>query len=81
MTTISLKLPDDLAAALDEAARAKHVSRSEFFRAALTQAIEGGSEKKRGRSLFDRSRDLCGAGDSGMGDLSSNPKHLEGFGS
>ena len=81
MTTISLKLPDDLAAALDEAARAKHVSRSEFFRAALTQAIEGDSGKKWQRSLFDRSRDLCGAGDSGMGDLSSNPKHLEGFGS
>lgn len=32
-------------------------------------------------SAYDLMRDVCGAWDSGVGDLASNPVHLEGFGS
>jgi hypothetical protein len=31
-------------------------------------------------SLYEQSADLCGKGKSGLRDLASNPKHLEGFG-
>lgn len=57
MTTISLKVPDELLARMDAVA------------------------SKTPLSLFDRSTDLCGKESSELGDLASNPKHLEGFGS
>lgn len=80
MTTISLKIPEELASKLDATARAKHVSRSALFREALEEKLEAiaGAAKP---SLLDQSGDLCGSGASGIGDLASNPKHIEGFGS
>ena len=32
-------------------------------------------------SLHDRMKQYCGIVDSGLGDLSTNPKYMEGFGS
>jgi predicted transcriptional regulator len=78
MTTLSLKVPDDLAARLDKAARANRVSRSALCRQALEERLKKVRAPR--RSLFEQSKDLCGIGDSGIGDLSSNKKHLDGFG-
>jgi hypothetical protein len=43
--------------------------------------FESMKKKRRKRpSLFDRLKDLVGKGDSGITDLATNPKHMEGFG-
>jgi hypothetical protein len=79
MTTISLKIPDELVARMDAVARAKRTNRSALLREALEEKLKT-VDRKTPPSLFDRSADLCGKGCSGLGDLASNPKHLEGFG-
>ena len=80
MTTISLKIPDELASRLDAVASARRMSRSAVFREALEEKLQ--SEARVAEpSLYDRSSDLCGSGASGVGDLASNPSHLVGFGS
>lgn len=79
MTTISLKLPDDLAARLDAAAKDARKSRSEFAREALLEKLKDRETGKK-PSLYELTKDLCGIGDSGLGDLSTNRKYLEGFG-
>ena len=80
MTTISIKVPDELASRLEATAKAKHVSRSALLREALEEKLEAIQEAGT-PSLLDRCGDLCGSGESGIGDLASNPRHLEGFGS
>ena len=80
MITISLKIPDELVSRVDAVARAKQTSRSALMREALEEKLES-SARQNTPSLYERSADLCGKGDSGLGDLAPNPKHLEGFGS
>jgi hypothetical protein len=79
VTTISLKIPDDLASRLEATARAQQTSRSALFREALEEKLEALASESR-PSLLDQSADLCGSGGSGIGDLASNPDHLKGFG-
>jgi hypothetical protein len=78
MTTISLKIDETLAAGLDAEARARRTTRSEICREALAGLLRKSAKSK--PSLLQQSKDLCGAGSSGMGDLSSNARHLAGFG-
>lgn len=78
MTTLTLKVPEELLARLDEAARLDRTSRSEVCRKALEARLK--KTPVRRRSLLELSRDLCGSGSSGIRDLSTNKKHLEGFG-
>jgi hypothetical protein len=79
MTTISLKVPDELLSRLDSMARAKRTSRSSLVREALEEKIKA-SSRKTPLSLYEQSSDLCGKGKSGITDLASNPKHMKGFG-
>ena len=80
MKTVSLKLSERLARELDETAKARRMSRSDFFREALNEKLAR-DRKNRPESVYEITSDLCGAGESGIGDLSTNPKHLDGFGS
>jgi len=80
MKTISLKIPDELVSRVDALALSKRTSRSALMREALEEKLEA-SAMISTPSLYQRSADLCGKGDSGLGDLASNPKYLEGFGS
>lgn len=80
MTTISLKVPDELVSRMDALARAKRTSRSALLREAMEEKLKAAA-RKASPSLFEQSADRCGMGNSGMGDFASNPKHLEGFGS
>jgi predicted transcriptional regulator len=80
MTTISLKIPEELIARMDALAHANRTSRSALLREALEEKLMQ-SARKTPPSLFQRSADLCGKGSSGRGDLASHPRHLEGFGS
>ena len=80
MTTISLKIPDELVARMDALAHARRTNRSALLREALEEKLKAAA-RKTPPSLFERSADLCGKGCSGLGDLASNSKYLEGFGS
>lgn len=80
MTTISLKIPEELVSRMDAVARAKQTSRSALLREALEEKLKVAT-RKAPLSLYEQSSDLCGMGSSGIGDLASNPKHMDGFGS
>jgi hypothetical protein len=75
MKTITVKLPDPLAAWLSRRARALGRPQSDLVREALVRASEGTA----GTSCHDLLADVCGVVD-GPKDLSTNPKHLTGFG-
>ena len=78
MMTISLKVDEKLAAGLEAEARARRTTRSELCRQALAGLLRRSAKGK--PTLLQQSKDLCGAGSSGMRDLSSNKRHLAGFG-
>jgi metal-responsive CopG/Arc/MetJ family transcriptional regulator len=76
MVTISLKVSENLAHQLEQEAKQSSRSRSEVIREALQEKFE--SKKKR-RTMADVFRE-CGGFFEGPEDLSTNPKHMEGFG-
>jgi len=78
MTTITCKIPERLNAQLEAAARAKRVSKSAIVRRALEEQV-----RRAGRgavpSAYDLVKHLAGSV-HGPRDLSTNPRHMEGFG-
>lgn len=79
MNTTSLKLSPILDRKLVALAKREGVSKSELLRRALMEYIE----RKTGKpavSFYDVASDVIGSIDSGLGDLSTNPKYMEGFG-
>lgn len=79
MVTVSVDLSEEVVAALDRKAKEKRLSRAAYVRDALVEKV-GVDLAAAPMSLLELTSDLCGVGDSGMGDLSSEPKHLEDFG-
>ena len=75
MKTVTVKLPDPLAAWLARRARELGRPQSDIVR----EALERASDSNRGASCHDVFADVCGIVD-GPEDLSTNPKHLAGFG-
>jgi len=78
MKTISLKMPEWLDLRLEEAARARRISKS----AVVREALEGhlASDPAAGRpSVAGLAMDLAGTV-CGPADLSSSPRHMDGFG-
>jgi hypothetical protein len=75
MKMLSLKLPPGLSAKLERAARLRGESKSGLVRAALEQFLK----TERPMSALELAGDLVGSG-QGPGDLSTNPKHMKGFG-
>ena len=78
MTTISLKIDEKMAAELEAEAQARRTTRSDLCRQALAGLLRRSAKGQ--PTLLQQSKDLCGAGSSGMRDLSSNKRHLAGFG-
>lgn len=79
MTTITCKVPERLAAALDAAARTERRSKSALLREALEQRLKG--KKRRGpATAYDLVKHLCGSLKGGPTDLATNPKYMESFG-
>ena len=74
MKAISLKLPDELDERLLEMADRRKTTRS----ALLREAIEAYARKGK-RSVTASARDLAGSVE-GPKDLSTNPRHMTGFG-
>ena len=74
--TMTLKISPEMDAKLAAEARRRRVSKSRVAR----EMIDAGLKKRRPRvSLYDRIRDIAGSLE-GPGDLSTNPKYMEGFG-
>ena len=76
MQTLTLKVPDALAARLNRRARDLNRSKSEITRQALVNHLNG---EKKAESLLDRAGDLIGMYASGRKD-SSHKRHLKNFG-
>lgn len=74
MRTVSFKLPEALDEALSDLARRRKSSRSALVREALEALASSG--RKSVTAVVD---ELVGAVD-GPKDLSSNPKHMSGYG-
>ena len=79
MKTISLKVPDSLDARLTAAARRSGASKSAITRDALEAHLKNGDQPPKGSAL-EMMGDLMGKYDFGPGDLSTNKKHMKGFG-
>ena len=79
MKTFSLKLPPNLSAKLNRLAKKRGQSKSEVVREALEQFFNGGRTAQRPMSALELAGDLVGCV-QGPGDLSTNPKYMEGFG-
>jgi predicted DNA-binding protein len=78
MKNISLKLPDDLNAKLEQASKQRGASKSDIVRDALEAYLADG---KNGRhlSIAELAADLVGSIE-GPPDLATNPKYMRGFG-
>jgi metal-responsive CopG/Arc/MetJ family transcriptional regulator len=79
MKTISLKLADPLLRKLERLARERGQSKSAVVRAALEQFLNGARPAQRPMSALELAGDLVGSLE-GPGDLSTNPKYMEGYG-
>lgn len=78
MKTVSLKLTDALLRRLERTASARGQSKSEVIRSALEQYLNGEPAVPPGSAL-EAAQPWIGCVE-GPGDLSTNPKYLEGFG-
>ena len=75
MKKLTVKLPERLATSLEREAERAQVSKSEMVRDILDRHLSAAAV-----SAVDLAGDLAGCVDSGVGDLSSNRAHLNGFG-
>jgi len=75
---VSLKLSETLSSRLDRAARESNQSKSAVVREAL-EVYLAKKESPKPQSVYDLISDLVGTAE-GPGDLSTNPKYMEGFG-
>ena len=80
VSTLTIELPDDLAARLEAASAQTHVPPAQLVRAALEKVLPASGFPAGGPSAYDLMKDGFGCVSSGVRDLATNPKHLEGFG-
>lgn len=78
MGTLTVKLPPPLEARLDALVRRRKQRKSALVREAIERLVDEPKERRAG-SVLDLLKDMEGAGD-GPKDLSSNRKHLRGYG-
>jgi hypothetical protein len=81
MSTLTLRLPDDLKELLASAARRSGKTPARFVRESLANCLKPAQPRFPGdSSLYELSRDLCGSVAGGPRDLAANKKHLNGYG-
>ena len=80
MNNISVKVSPELQQRLARVARQNRLSQSELIRRALTHFLDERAGLGDKKSAADLAGDLAGCVHGGPIDLSSDPKHLEGFG-
>jgi Ribbon-helix-helix protein, copG family len=79
MVTMTVKLPPATSARLSAAARVRRVSKSQIVREALEKHLKYNGKSRR-PTFGELAGHLAGSLKGGPGDLSTNPKHMEGFG-
>ncbi len=79
MKTITFKVDEDLAQRLDELADQQHTTRSAVIRSAIDQYVEQEERIGESPSAYELAKEAAGCFE-GPEDLSTNPKHMEGFG-
>lgn len=80
MKTLSIKISDELALRLERRAKRYGRSKSDLARESIERGLAGDSALEEAPSLYDMIKDDLACVDSGVDDLSTNPKHMEGFG-
>lgn len=80
MKTLTVKLPDELAVRLEKRAMQFGVSKSALVRESIERDLTQGERVEEQPSVYDLVKDDLGCFESGLSDLSTDPKHLEGFG-
>ena len=81
VSTLTIELPDDLAARLAAASEEKQVPPSQIVQKALEHALPAATAGfPPGMSAYDLMKDGFGCVGSGLGDLSTNKKYMEGYG-
>ena len=79
MVTVTAKLPPSLAAQVAAEARQKRVSKSSLIRESLESRYGNGNGHQR-PSIYELTKHLAGSVKGLPRDLSTNKKHMEGFG-
>ncbi len=79
MSSLTIKLSPALKSELESTARLRGRSVSAVVREAVEGRLRQGQRKGKS-SLYERTAHLRGCFDSGVKDLATNPKYLEGFG-
>ena len=83
MKTITLKLHETQNAELERAAKTERLSKSELIRRSVNEYLQkrpSPRSSKKKPSLHDRLKKYIPKTGTGMKDLSTNPRHMEGFG-
>jgi hypothetical protein len=79
MVTVTIKLPPTLNAQITAEARQKRVSKSALIRDSLERRYANGKARRR-VTVGELAGHLMGKLKGGPHDLSTNKKHMEGFG-
>ncbi len=79
MRAISIKLPDDLYHQMTVAQGQHLMNVSQFIREAIQCFLKQAGSALQEPSFLDMAHDLCGVATL-PSDLSTHPKHMEGFG-
>jgi len=80
MNTLTIKIPEQLEKAILLASAREHLSKSELVRRAVLAYISQKTVDAPSVSALDGAGDLVGCFSGSPADLSSNPRHLDGFG-
>lgn len=79
MKVLSVKVPEALDRKITAALKRRGMQKSEVVREALERFLDEDHEARRG-SFLDLAGDLVGCVKDAPVDLSSNPKHMDGYG-
>ncbi len=80
MNTMTIKIPAQLDHDVAAASKREHLSKSELVRRALAAYLGQRKSVAAPASALQLAGDLVGCFSGGPSDLSSNPRHLDGFG-
>jgi hypothetical protein len=76
---MSVKVPHSLMLQMERESTRRGLTKSRLIRDALERALDQ-RRRMAGATVFDLTKDLCGSVRGGPRDLSSNKKHLDGYG-
>ena len=73
-------MPDELAVRIENHAEKLGISKSAFIRESIEKEFQNGTSVEEEPSFYDLVKDDLGCFDSGVTDLATNPKYMEGYG-